>query len=118
MEFSSDVLSQCEKAIMCLRSLYRQYGYTQYKMSRFEEYGLYADNKAFLSSGDIVTFTGTGGRLMALRPDVTLSIAKNTKEDASLKKLIIMRTSTVPTAMSSGNRCRSGWNASATSTSR
>jgi len=56
-------------------------------MSRFEEYGLYAENKAFLSSGDIVTFTGASGKLMALRPDVTLSIVKNTKDDGGLKKL-------------------------------
>ena len=87
MDFSQDVLSSEEQAIMRLRSLYRQYGYTQYKMSRFEEYGLYAGNKAFLASGDIITFTGAGGRLMALRPDVTLSIVKNTKDDGELKKL-------------------------------
>jgi len=87
MDFSSDVLSYDERAIMSLRTLYRQFGYTQYKMSRFEEYGLYAENKAFLSSGDIATFTGPGGRLMALRPDVTLSIVKNTRDDGELKKL-------------------------------
>ena len=86
-DFSNDVLSSDERAIMRLRTLYRQFGYTQYKMSRFEEYGLYAENKAFLASGDIITFTGAGGKLMALRPDVTLSIVKNTKDDGSLKKL-------------------------------
>ncbi|MDR0489775.1 MAG: ATP phosphoribosyltransferase regulatory subunit, partial [Oscillospiraceae bacterium] len=74
--FSVDILRYDEQAIMSLRSLYRQFGYTQYRMSRFEEYGLYAKNKAFLASGDIITFTGAGGKLMALRPDVTLSIVK------------------------------------------
>ena len=87
MDFSQDVLSCEERAIMRLRSLYRQFGYTQYKMSRFEEYGLYSDNKTFLSSGEIITFTGANGRLMALRPDVTLSIVKNIDDDAGLKKL-------------------------------
>ena len=72
---------------MSLRALYGQFGYTQYRMSRFEEYGLYADNKAFLSSGDIITFTGASGKLMALRPDVTLSIVKNAIDDGKLKKL-------------------------------
>jgi ATP phosphoribosyltransferase regulatory subunit len=72
---------------MRLRSLYKKYGYALYRMSRFEEYGLYAENKAFLASGDILTFTGAGGKLMALRPDVTLSIVKNTKDDGGLKKL-------------------------------
>jgi ATP phosphoribosyltransferase regulatory subunit len=56
-------------------------------MSRFEEYGLYAENKAFLASGDIITFTGAGGKLMALRPDVTLSIVKSAKDDDRLMKL-------------------------------
>ena len=87
MALSENVLRYDEQAIMRLRTLYRQYGYTQYRMSRFEEYGLYSDNKSFLASGDIITFTGAGGRLMALRPDVTLSIVKNTKDDDGLKKL-------------------------------
>ena len=87
MELSDDVLRYDEQATMILRSLYRQYGYTQYRMSRFEEYGLYSDNKSFLASGEIITFTGAGGKLMALRPDVTLSIVKNTKDSDGLKKL-------------------------------
>jgi len=87
MDFFSELLGFEEQAIMRLRALYRQFGYTQYKMSRFEEYGLYAENKAFLASGDIVTFTGASGKLMALRPDVTLSIVKNSKDGDGLKKL-------------------------------
>lgn len=60
-----------------LRELYRRHGYSHYRMSRFEPYDLYARNKRFLVNEDILTFTDTDGRLMALRPDVTLSIAKN-----------------------------------------
>lgn len=87
MTISKDVLRYDEQAIMNLRTLYRQFGYSQYRTSRFEEYGLYSENKAFLASGDIVAFTGVGGKLMALRPDVTLSIVKNVKESGELKKL-------------------------------
>jgi len=87
MDFSKDILRYDEQAIMRLRSLYKQHGYCEFRLSRFEEYELYADNKSFLSSGDIVTFTGASGKLMALRPDVTLSIVKNAKDDGSLKKL-------------------------------
>jgi ATP phosphoribosyltransferase regulatory subunit len=87
MEYSQDVLRYDERAIMRLRTLYRQFGYAQYRMSRFEEYGLYAENKAFLPPGDIITFTGAGGKLMALRPDVTLSIVKNAVDGGGLKKL-------------------------------
>ena len=87
MEFSKDILSYDELIIYKLRTLYRNYGYTPYKMSRFEEYELYAANKAFLPSGDILAFTGISGRLMALRPDVTLSIVKNAINNDKLQKL-------------------------------
>ena len=70
-------LSREEQAIFALRALYRQYGYTPYKMSRFEEYDLYVRNKDFLVSDQIITFSGDRGRLLALKPDVTLSIVKN-----------------------------------------
>ena len=69
-----------EKVTMALRSLYTSYGYRPYKMSRFEEYDLYAGNKDFLVSGNVITFTDTDGKLMALKPDVTLSIVKSIKD--------------------------------------
>ncbi len=70
-------LKSGEKAIFSLRALYDKYGYSQYKMSKFEEYDLYVRNKDFLISPSVITFTDTNGRLMALKPDVTLSIIKN-----------------------------------------
>ncbi len=71
-----------------LRRLYEQYGYSRYKVSKFEEYDLYARNKSFLISENILTFTDTNGKLMALKPDVTLSIVKNiSDEDADPCKL-------------------------------
>lgn len=66
-----------ERVVFALRELYRSYGYLPYKMGRFEEYELYAGNRKFLRSDRILTFTDTDGRLMALRPDVTLSIVRN-----------------------------------------
>ncbi|MBE6658583.1 MAG: hypothetical protein E7604_09085 [Ruminococcaceae bacterium] len=77
MEKYNSVLKYEEKAVFGLRALYRKYGYTQYKMSKFEEYELYVRNKDFLVSDNVITFTDTNGRLMALKPDVTLSIIKN-----------------------------------------
>ena len=85
MKINDNVLSPIEKAVFCLRSLYRTYGYSQYKMSKFEEYDLYARNKSFLISDNIITFTGNGGKLMALKPDVTLSIVKSTKDGEESK---------------------------------
>ena len=73
-------LKNDERAVFALRELYSKYGYMQYKMSKFEEYDLYVRNKHFLVSDHIITFTDTDGKLMALKPDVTLSIIKNTKD--------------------------------------
>ena len=78
--FSSNILKNEEKAVFALRSLYRKYGYTPFKMSKFEEYDLYVRNKDFLVSDSVITFTGMNGKLLALKPDVTLSIVKNTKD--------------------------------------
>ena len=36
-----------ERSVFALRSLYNRYGYTQYKMSKFEEYDLYAGTRIF-----------------------------------------------------------------------
>lgn len=82
----SGVLRWDEKIILSLRSLYGRFGYTGYKMSKFEEYDLYAGNKEFLISDNVITFTDTNGRLMALKPDVTLSIIKNGR-DGELQKV-------------------------------
>lgn len=81
MNNSDLFLSFNEKVVFSLRSLYSSYGYSQYKMSKFEEYDLYALNKDFLISDSVITFTDTNGKLMALKPDVTLSIIKNIKDD-------------------------------------
>ncbi|MDR0446663.1 MAG: ATP phosphoribosyltransferase [Oscillospiraceae bacterium] len=82
MNFSDDILKKSEIAVLRLRELFSGNGYERYEMNNFEEYELYAANKAFLGSDDIITFTNPGGRLMAMRPDVTLSIVKNTKSAA------------------------------------
>lgn len=83
----SSVFKNGERAVFSLRSLYSKYGYSQYKMSKFEEYDLYVRNKDFLVSENVITFTDTDGRLMALKPDVTLSIIKNSKDSLGIKKV-------------------------------
>ncbi|MBO5714131.1 MAG: ATP phosphoribosyltransferase regulatory subunit, partial [Clostridia bacterium] len=74
------VLSTEEITALSLCSLYQQNGYSKYRMSKFEEYDLYVRNKDFLVSESVITFTDTDGKLMALKPDVTLSIIKNSKD--------------------------------------
>ena len=76
-----------EAVTSALRCLYSRYGYCRYKMNKFEEYDLYAKNKDFLISDSVITFTDMGGKLMALKPDVTLSIVKNTRDEPGIRKL-------------------------------
>jgi ATP phosphoribosyltransferase regulatory subunit len=80
MDSVLDTLKKEERVALSLRQLYERFGYKKYKMSRFEEYGFYMDNKSFIPGGQIISFTDLDGRLLALKPDVTLSIVKNAKE--------------------------------------
>ena len=81
MQISDSVLWDSEKVIFGLRELYLQSGYVPYRMSKFEEYDLYAGNKDFLVSDNVITFNDQNGRLMALKPDVTLSLIKNSIDE-------------------------------------
>ena len=77
MTIDQSILKFEEKIVFYLRSLYSGYGYKPFKMSKFEEYDLYSKNKDFLVSEGVITFNDTNGILLALKPDVTLSIIKN-----------------------------------------
>ena len=74
-----------------LEELCRKYGYARYKMIRFEEYELYVRNKDFLLSDRVITFSGPDGRLLAMKPDVTLSIIKNAPEAAGAVRKVHYR---------------------------
>ena len=82
MELDLNMLRPQERAALRLRMLYEKNGFRQYHMGRFEEYGLYQENRRFLSSEQVITFTDLDGRLLALKPDVTLSLAKNARVEA------------------------------------
>ncbi len=86
MNFDTSILKPEELATFALRALYVEAGYKQFKMSKFEEYDLYSKNKDFLVSDGVITFTDTDGKLLALKPDVTLSIIKSSKDTGELGK--------------------------------
>ena len=83
LEDKTNTMTGLEKIVFSLRELYSSYGYSQYSMSKFEEYDFYSRNKEFLVSDGVITFTDTNGKLMALKPDVTLSIVKNDNDSSS-----------------------------------
>ena len=82
------ILKREEKAVFALRSLYRSRGYLPFKMSKFEEFEFYMRNKDFLVSDRIITFNDTNGKLMALKPDVTLSIVKHGEDIPGYKQKV------------------------------
>ena len=86
MTVNDKVLQKSEKITFALRELFVNRGFERYRMSKFEEYDLYAKNKDFLISDNVITFT-EGGRLMALKPDVTLSIVRSSKDSDALRKV-------------------------------
>ncbi len=86
MMINENILKSDERAVYKLRSLYKSYGYSSFKMSKFEEYDLYLKNKDFLVTDRVITFN-EDGRLLALKPDVTLSIIKNTVTSGTKTKV-------------------------------
>ena len=64
-------------AVKELNRLYERYGYKKFKMSKFEPYELYVENKNFLNSNQVISFTDLDGELLALKPDVTISVMKS-----------------------------------------
>ncbi len=88
MELNLEVMDQMERIGFLLRGLYHEHGFVRYRMSKFEEYDLYSRNKDFLLSEGVITFTDANGRLMALKPDVTLSIVLHVRDGGDeLQKL-------------------------------
>ena len=56
MEIKDSILQNDERAALKLRALYEGYGYSKYKVSKFEEYALYMENKNFVRNDHIITF--------------------------------------------------------------
>ncbi len=64
-----------------LRGIYSACGYSHYRTVGFEEYDLFSEYRDFITSGQMITFTGAGGRLLALKPDITMSIIRDAADE-------------------------------------
>ena len=71
------VPSDEEAYVSAVCRMWKNNGFMRYSMTKFEEYDTYVKNKDFLVSENVLTFHDTDGRLLALKPDVTMSIIKN-----------------------------------------
>lgn len=81
MKIDVDKMNIEERAMLELHELYRRHGYSRFRLGRFEEYELYRKNKDFISTEDIIVFSDLNGKLVALKPDLTLSIVKNYRHE-------------------------------------
>ena len=80
-------LQKDEQVFLEMQQLFESKGYSLYKMRRFEEYSLYLENRRFLNGENVITFNDTQGKLMAIKPDVTLSIVKNARSEKGNQKV-------------------------------
>ncbi len=90
-----------ERLVYSLREMYGSRGYLPFKMSKFEEYDFYMKNREFLLGESIISFTDADGSLLALKPDVTLSIIKNAKDALGVKEKVYYSENVYRTSASS-----------------
>ena len=69
-----------DRITQSLTNLYRGYGYGRYRMEKLEPYETYAEHKNYLKSS-VITFPDSTGRLMALKPDVTMSVVRTARPE-------------------------------------
>ena len=77
-------MSKKNLVLLNIRKMYDSYGYKKISLPSFEEYDLYNENKDFIDR-NVLTVMSPNGKLLALRPDITLSVAKKVSKDQSLK---------------------------------
>ena len=80
-------LTKEEALPLILKDIYESRGYEKYMMGEFVPYDIYMENKNFLRDEGIITFKGANGKLMALKPDVTMSVVKNITDSTITKKI-------------------------------
>ena len=77
-------MSRKDLVLLNIRKMYDSYGYKKISLPSFEEYDLYNENKDFIDR-NVLTVMSPNGKLLALRPDITLSVAKKISKEQSLK---------------------------------
>lgn len=89
MELAIENFRRDEQVSLKLRGLFERRGFRRVRVNKFEDYALYVDNKNFLQSESVITFMDLNGKLLALKPDVTLSVVRSIpkKELPALEKL-------------------------------
>lgn len=64
-----------------LTLLFEKYGFRYTEVNQFEEYTLYLNHKSFFQAENLITFTNMDSNVLVLKPDITLSLAKNSQKE-------------------------------------
>ncbi len=83
IEFDAGVLDDELRTALDLRQLYLENGFSRSRIGKFERYDLYREHKDFLVCENVISFSDTDGSLLALKPDVTLSIISGFDDSSS-----------------------------------
>lgn len=81
MEEYVKYLSTEEKKTIQLKALFQHHHFQRYYLSAFESYDVYVQSRNYQAEQEVITFIGSNGQVMALKPDITLSIIQNTGAD-------------------------------------
>lgn len=75
----------CAEADTVIKSIFQSRGFKRFYPPRFDDYSLYSQNSSFFSGESIASFASPDGRLLALKPDITLSVANAIPDGGALK---------------------------------
>lgn len=67
-----------DNLIATLKNRFTTYGYKQVRTSTFEHYDMYADIPGTVNKDDMIKIIDTSGKILVLRPDVTIPITRLT----------------------------------------
>ena len=96
-------IPKSEQTALDLASLYGSYGFRRYKVGCFENYAEYLESKNFMPSEQVITFGGKDGKLLALKPDITMSIVKNVNVESGDTEKLFYKENVFRTLTGSGD---------------
>ncbi|MFD2627272.1 ATP phosphoribosyltransferase regulatory subunit [Oceanobacillus kapialis] len=82
-EFTVQEFKRRESLIMKLKHRFLTYGYKQIRTSTFESYDLYTNLTGTVNKDDMVKVIDSSGKVLVLRPDVTLPITRMAAESGA-----------------------------------
>ncbi|WP_042220462.1 ATP phosphoribosyltransferase regulatory subunit [Oceanobacillus manasiensis] len=86
-ESSEIAFNRRESLITQLKTRFSTYGYKQIRTSTFESYDLYTNLSGTVNKDDMVKVIDSSGKVLVMRPDVTIPITRMVVESEMLEEL-------------------------------